>query len=367
MKKILVMLLAAVLFCGCQNKKEEVIQIGALLSLTGDNAQQGTLAQNGIMLCVDNINANGGINGKKIELIIEDTQTSTKGTLNAFKKIISMHNVQGIVVTGDTEFQAVNTLADEYQVPIVATICTGMLNNNRSKWLFRYCYNEDQEDECMMNFVKNDLKLSDMALLYPNTLFGQDFYTYSKKYIDINGLNVVADIAYDFNTTNQKGNALKVIYSKPEIICARGFGSSLDALLRYIAELGYSNKIIGDLSITTPSTVNNTHGILEGAYIVASDLNLYSENADIKAYVTKYRELYKKDPCFWDAIGYDSMLYLCNSLHIGLQSQEGFISAILNNMPTGLLLGDNRFVNSNDVTFDMHMFTMESGKLIKLQ
>ena len=368
MKKILLVLLTFGMLCGCQGKKEDnVIKIGALLSLTGENAQQGILAKNGILLCVERINANGGVNGKKVDLIIEDTQTSTKGTLNAFKKIVAINSVEAIIVTGDTELQAVNTLADAYKIPIIATICTGMLDENRSKWLFRYCFTEEQEDDYMMNFVKNNLGLSNMALLYPNTLFGQNFYTYSKKYIDQYGINIVADVAYDFNSTDQKGNALKVVSSHPDIICARGFGSSLDALLRYSAELGYSGKIIGDLSITTPSTVNNTLGILEGAYIVASDLDLYSNDMNIISYIKEYRERYKIDPCFWDEIGYDSMLYLCYALHLGQQSQDGFIFAILNNMPEGLLLGNNKFVNSNDVTFDMHMFTMESGKLIKLQ
>lgn len=286
---VVTLLIPFFLIC-CKQKDDNVIKIGALLSLTGNNAAQGNLAKNGILLGVEKINEKGGINGKLIKLILEDTETSTKGTINAFKKMTSANDVVAVVVTGDTEFQAVNSLAEQAKLPVIATICTGMLDKGRSNWLFRYCYNEEQEDKCLMGFVKNELGFDNMALLYPNTLFGQDFYKYSKKYIDFNNINITANIAYDFNSLDQRSDAIKIVKSNPSIICARGFGSSLDALLRHISELDYKGNIVGDLSLVVPSTLNNTNGIMEGAYIVASDLDIMSENDVIKRYIVDYKK-----------------------------------------------------------------------------
>lgn len=355
------------LFVGCQNKEKNVIKIGALLSLTGNNAAQGNLAKNGILLGVEKVNEQGGVDGKLIELIIEDTETSVKGTLNAFKKITSTNEIVAIITTGDTEFQAINSLAEQSQIPVIATICTGMLDEGRSSWLFRYCYNEVQEDECLMNFVKKDLEINNLALLYPNTLFGQDFYKYSKKYIEANNINIVANIAYDFNSTDQRSDAMKTVKANPDIICARGFGSALDALLRHISELGYKGRIIGDLSLVVPSTLNNTNGIMEGAYIVASDLDIASDSKIIKKYVKEYRNKFNLEPCFWDAIGYDSFIFICEAIKNAGVSTLEIKKALYQIEPKQLLLGNNKFENKNDVSFDMHIFQLNNNKLVKMK
>lgn len=369
---IIVLLVGAFLIFnrGCDSKpnESEVVKIGALLSLTGDNAQQGNLAKNGILIAVEKINNEGGINGKKLELIIEDTHTDASGTITAMKKLATLDKVKGIVVTGDTELPAVNQIADNYGIPIMATICTGMLDDNRSEWVYRYCYNEEQEDDFLMQFVSQDLGMKKMALLYPNSTAGQAFYKYSKKYIDANGIEVVADVAYDVQSAiNQRENAIKVMNSDPEIICARGFGSSLDALLRHISESGYKGRVVGDLSLSVPSAIKNTNGILNGAYVVASDLDLKSDNNVVKTYAQVYKQKYGIEPCFWDAIAYDSFMYLLDAMKESDEKSISFRDAIFSIKPNELLLGENWFEDGNDVVFKMHIFEMNEGNLTRIK
>lgn len=355
-----VVLLGISVFVNKENN--DTIKIGALLSLTGDNAQQGNLAKNGILVAVEKVNNEGGINGKMIELIIEDTHTDANGTITAMKKLATLDKVKGIIVTGDIELPVVNQIADKYGIPIMATICTGMLDNHRSEWVYRYCYNEEQEDAFLMKFVSQDLGVKRMALLYPNSTAGQAFFKYSKHYIDVNGIQVVANIAYDVQSTNvQREDAIKVMNSNPEIICARGFGPSLDALLRHVKELGYNGRVVGDLSLSVPSAIKNTNGILGGAYIVASDLNLKSESDIITTYAKEYTSKYKIAPCFWDAIAYDSFMYLFYGIKESEMQSTTFKDAIFSIKPKDLLLGENWFDKDNDVVFTMHIFEMNDG------
>ena len=355
-----VVLLGIFVFVNKENN--DTIKIGALLSLTGDNAQQGNLAKNGILVAVEKVNNEGGINGKMIELIIEDTRTDANGTITAMKKLATLDKVKGIIVTGDIELPIVNQSADKYGIPIMATICTGMLDNHRSEWVYRYCYNEEQEDAFLMKFVSQDLGVKRMALLYPNSTAGQAFLKYSKHYIDANRIQVVANIAYDVQSTNgQREDAIKVINSNPEIICARGFGPSLDALLRHIKELGYNGRVVGDLSLSVPSAIKNTNGILGGAYIVASDLDLKSESDIISSYAKEYTSKFKIAPCFWDAIAYDSFMYLYYGIKEGEKKSTTFKDAIFSIKPKDLLLGENWFDKDNDVVFKMHIFEMNDG------
>lgn len=368
--KVIVFLMVAMLFFGgCQsNNKEqssqEEIKIGALLSLHGANATQGNLAKNGLLLAVDKVNGAGGIQGKKIKLIIEDTFTEEAKTISALKKLATVDKVQGIVVTGDIELPIVNKYADNYKIPIMATICTGMLDEYRSDWVFRYCYNEEQEDAFLMKYVSEELGIKDMALLCPDNVAGKAFYTYSKKYIDMYKINVVADISYDPNSTNQRENAFKVINSNPQIICARGFGSSLDALLKYIGELGYKGPVVGDLSLSASTLTQDPNSVLNGAYIVASDMNMESDNPVMAAYAKTYTDMFKENPCFWDVIGYDSFMYLYYALKESQEKSVDFKTALFSIRPKDLLLGENWFEDSNDVSFKkMYIFEMKNGKL----
>ena len=373
MKKYVFVLLAlaVLVFCWCNRCKptnKDVIKIGALLSLTGDNAPQGNLAKNGILLAVEKVNKEGGINGKEIQLIIEDTRKTAEGTINAMKKIAILDKVSGIVVTGDIEFPVVNELADRYKIPIVATICTGMIENNRSSWLFRYCYNEEQEDEYLMRYVKEELGLQEMALLYPNSTAGQAFYKYSKKYINSNGIKVVADVPYDTRSTNQRPDAMKIMNSNPPVICARGFGASLDALLKHLGELGYKGAVVGDLSLSASSMLEAPNSVLKGAYVVASDMSLESTSNVVKEYAKSYKQKFGIAPCFWDAVTYDSFMYLYEAMKKSITENKEIKSVLYTIQPKDLLLGENWFENGNDVVFkEMHIFQMNGSNLTKVK
>ena len=82
---------------------------------------------------------------------------------------------------GDIEFQAINSLSRNSNIPIMATICTGMIEDARSPLLFRYCFNEDLQDKILMDFAKNSLGAKTLAITFPNNAFGKTTLKYTKK------------------------------------------------------------------------------------------------------------------------------------------------------------------------------------------
>jgi hypothetical protein len=108
---------------------------------------------------------------------------------------------------------------------------------------------------------------------------------------------------------------------------------------------------------------------LEGAYIVASEFDLKSENPAIKSYTDAFIAEYKMDPCFWDAIGYDSFLFLCYALDESAKQSVDFKTALFSLRPKDLLLGENWFEgDDHDLKFNaMHVFEMRNGKLLKVK
>ena len=350
------------IFTSCKQDKNE-ISIGAIISLTGDNALQGELAQNGILTAIEYINTNGGINGKKVNIIIEDSQTTAKGTINAFKKLVSLNKITALLITGDTEFIAVNTLAEQAKIPIMATTCTGMLDKGRSSWLFRYCFNERAQADNFMKYIKINLGMGKLAFIMPNSVYGQEIDKYAKDSFHALGGNSVS-IFYDTNSTDQRSTAMKAIQTNPEAVYVRGFGSSYEAILRSLGELKYDGLVLGDLVMSLPTTYNNTKGCVNGAYVIASELDVKSKKKIIRDYVENYKEKYNIQPCFWDALGFDSMIFLAKGIELGKQIPEKVKNALYDIDSIELLLGNNHFDKNNDAIFDMSVYKIEeNGKL----
>ena len=100
MKKLLLLISTLVLFlaaCGQKAADESVVKIGVIAPLTGDLAQYGVAAKDGLQLKVDEINAAGGVNGKQIQLIIEDNRGDINESVSIFKKLKGKDNVHLIV------------------------------------------------------------------------------------------------------------------------------------------------------------------------------------------------------------------------------------------------------------------------------
>ncbi|MCX6152534.1 MAG: ABC transporter substrate-binding protein [Candidatus Kapabacteria bacterium] len=77
----------------CEKNNKAVIKIGAVIDITGSLSYMGKWTQEGALLAVEKINKNGGVNGKKIKLIIEDGGTDANKTLSAFQKLINNDNI----------------------------------------------------------------------------------------------------------------------------------------------------------------------------------------------------------------------------------------------------------------------------------
>lgn len=364
MKRIATLLFLAFVMTvtSCKHSKD-VIVIGGALSLTGDNSLQGNKGFNGMMLAVDLANEAGGINGKKIKFVAEDTQTSAKGAINAMTKLARVNKVAGAISTGDIEFQAINDITKKEKIVTLATICSGMLESNRSPYLFRYCFNEKIQDAVLMKFVKEGMNEDEVALLYPNNLWGKEIEQYNEEGAKDAGVSIRIKETYDPSSLDQKAVATKLLNQNPKIICARGFGSGFEAVLRYLSELGFNGTIIGDITISLPGTINNTKGIAEGAYFVSVDLKPAGDEYTDK-YKALYSERFKEESSVWDALGFDTCRYLIEALRTADKEKISLEDAMFKTHNIELLLGENRFEGSNDVQFEMSVFEVVDGSFV---
>lgn len=104
-----------------QTNSNQTIKIGALLSLTGGASAWGENAQKGIALAVEEVNKNGGVNGRQVEIIYEDTASDPKISVSAYQKVTSFDHVDAIIgPLNQTEIASVISIIDQSNIPTVA-------------------------------------------------------------------------------------------------------------------------------------------------------------------------------------------------------------------------------------------------------
>jgi branched-chain amino acid transport system substrate-binding protein len=117
------------------------ITIGGIFPLSGPVAVYGVEARNGIALAIEEINAAGGINGKKLALISEDDEGNPEKTVNAYKKLTTKDKVTiiiGSLTSGCTE--AITSLAQAQKVLLVAPAATKASITDAGNYIFRACF-----------------------------------------------------------------------------------------------------------------------------------------------------------------------------------------------------------------------------------
>ena len=154
---------------------QETIKIGVIQPLTGSVAYNGTTDVNGSKLAADEINAKGGVLGKKIELIIEDGQCKPANSVNAAEKLIQRDKV--VAVSGafcSSATLAVMPVAQNYKIPLVTGVSSSAsLTEKGNTWFFRATETDALLAKSFAKILFNELKLRKVAYIGVNDDFGR--------------------------------------------------------------------------------------------------------------------------------------------------------------------------------------------------
>ncbi|MBV8586486.1 MAG: ABC transporter substrate-binding protein, partial [Verrucomicrobia bacterium] len=145
---------------------QDTIKIGEFGSLTGDNASFGISQNNGVQMAVEEINAAGGVLGKKIELIVEDNQTKQGETTTIVRKLISQDHVVALIgeVASSKTLEAA-PIAQESKIPDIATAATNPRVTQTGDYVFRVCFTDDFQAVVIARFVLEKLQKKKVAFM----------------------------------------------------------------------------------------------------------------------------------------------------------------------------------------------------------
>jgi len=238
------------------------IKAGILLPLTGKLAKFGEIENKSFLMAVDEINAAGGVNGKKIDLIIEDTMGKPDVGRSAIEKLISRDKV--IVVGGGYSSSvtwATIAVAQQRKIPfLVNTGSADRITEQGWKYIFRLNPPVSEYPKAFGSFLGNVAKdVKTVAILHENSLFGQSG---SKKFVKKckkMGLEVLIKEGYEAGAIDFKPLLVKVKAKNPDLVYMISYIMDASLLMRQSKELNFNPKFFvgGAAGFTLPEFQEN--------------------------------------------------------------------------------------------------------------
>lgn len=282
---VLVSALAVSMMAGCGSKsgssdsKSDVFKIGGIGPMTGDAAAYGEAVDNGAKLAVEEINKNGGINGKQVEFKTEDDQADAEKAVNAYNtlKDWGMQILMGTVTSGSCTAVASETDSDHmFQITPSGTAVESVQDHDN---VFRLCFSDPEQGTKSAEYIAKNKLATKIAVIYNSSdVYSNGIYTNFAAEAKKEGLDVVAAEAFtadnktDFSVQIQKAKDagaelvfLPIYYQEASLILAQAnkagftpkwFGcDGMDGILDLD---GFDASLAEDLMFLTPFTANAT-------------------------------------------------------------------------------------------------------------
>ncbi|MCY1079916.1 ABC transporter substrate-binding protein [Archangium lansingense] len=283
------------------------IVIGMLGSLTGSEASFGTVVRDGIQFAVEQVNAAGGVKGRKVELRSYDTQGKLEESVAAAKRLLTQDRV--VLILGDVTSSGSLAIADSVQaarVPMVTPSSTHPDVTKKGDFIFRTCFIDPFQGAAMARFARENLKLERVAVLHDvknaSSLGLSEAFTEAFKKL---GGTVVAVESYSKGDSDYRAPLLAVKKAKPQALYLPGFYSEVGVIARQAREMGLTQPLLGGDGWESDRIFELAGGALEGSYYSSH----YAEDnpaPELQRFIASFRERYGRSPEAASALGYDA-------------------------------------------------------------
>lgn len=372
--KIIAILCTLVLLAATFSFAAKPPPIGSVLRLS-IGAEHGIPAKRGVLMAVEEFNKAGGLDGQKVEVIIEDEKDSPTAAVNSVKKLIDVDKVVALVgpmTSGDT--LASYKIADEAKVVFITPTATSPKVSGASPYLFRGCSRIDVQAKALTDYVAKNYKPKTVGIFYSNEPYGKGCAKLFGKYFDEHGIKTVAKESFNRGDRDFKAQLTKIKAAKPDILFIPGYTPETAPAAAQARQLGMKQRIIGVYGDMDPEYAKLAGKAAEG-HLIAGE---YDENYDTPKN-KKFRENYFKQAkeanepvnIMFAALLYDATGLVLEGMKQNGPTSEG-IKKFLNEVKDyDGVTGKLSFNKDNDVTrggeAGVYLFEIKDGKYVQVK
>ncbi|MDY6029329.1 MAG: ABC transporter substrate-binding protein [Acidaminococcaceae bacterium] len=318
-------MVAASLLSGCGGKKEaadsgDTIKIGASFELTGNVANYGKAILSGVKMATDEINAKGGINGKKVVLIESDNKSEPSESGNSITKLVTQDKVVAIIgpaTSGSVAAGAPITAANK--IPHIAPSATAeniTVENGKVKdFMFRACFIDPFQGQVMAQFADGTLKTKNVAILFDSSSdYSKGLAETFQKTLEAKGGKIVAKEAFLAKDMDFKSALTKIKATNPEAVYIPGYYEEVSKIIKQAREIGLNVPLLGSDGWESPKLAEIAGAAaLKDCYYVSA-FSAQDTDPSVQNFIKAYKEKYQKDPDIFAMQGYNAGLIMFDAI-----------------------------------------------------
>ena len=308
---------------------EDTIKIGGIGVLSGPYAVYGLAVQKGVDLYVSQLNAAGGIDGKKVEVIWEDDRGEANDGVNAFNKLVENDGVVAIIGAVITPVTlAVAEYAADIGIPMITASSTAYDVTTGRPSVFRTCFLDPFQAVQMARYAKDE-GYSKVAVLYDNgNDYSKGLYEAFKAEAAALGLELVAQESAAGGDVDFKAQLTKVKDAAPDVVFLPYYGAEASLILTQSNEIGLDVRFLGADGIADIVDAIADKSLLTNM-TYSDHFSTQADSQLAKDFVEAFKAAYNEEPTVsFSATGYDAALVLAEALKKGSTEYDDVAAAI---------------------------------------
>lgn len=364
MKKtvLIATLILGVVLGAFANGESETIKIGIAGPHTGDLAAYGIPTLEAAQIIANEINADGGINGKTIEIIIADdicdpAQATTVASKLVADEVVAVvgHVCSGATISAMATYQSAG-------VPIVSPSATNpTLTAGGYSGFFRTIAPDNKQGETIGNFLANTLNIKTAAVIHDQQDYGKGLADYSKASLEENGVTISIYEGVAVGAVDYSAVVSKIISAKVDAVMFGGYLPEGSKLISQLKERGYAGDFISGDGLKGEDFINIAGASAEGAY--ASGAKDYSANAEYKAALATYESEKGATPGTFYFEGHAAMTAIIEAIRAGNTTPSDVQNFLYSGKKFNSAVGSIYFNEAGDsVGTGFEVYQIQNGK-----
>ena len=303
---------------------QDTIKVGAILAVTGPASFLGSPEAKTLEMMVADINAKGGIGGKKVVLIIKDSGASSEKAISFAKQLIEEEKVLAIIgpsTSGET--MAIKALAEESKTPLLSCAAAEVIVNPVASYVFKTPQKDSQAVIRIFQQMKK-MGITKIGVLSSNTGFGKAGKDQIEKLAAEHGIQIVVSEVYDSKATDLTAEVTKVKAAGVQAIVNWSIEPAQAIVIKNARQLGLTIPIFqshgfGNIGYVKAAGVA-AEGVIfpAGRLLIAEELPASNPQKKVLvSYKNEYETKYKEDVSTFGGHAYDAMLLFTEAVKKG--------------------------------------------------
>lgn len=306
-------------------------KIGAIYSKTGPNAPLGEPESNVTALLEEKINAEGGINGVPIRVIMADDESKQEKATQEMNRLVNDENVLAVLgSSGSGESLAMKGIAMQQQVPLVSAGASMHIvaPASEAKWVFKTPHSDIHAVQRVYKYL-NDQKIKKVGTLVDSNAFGTSGLEQLEAQAKEFGIEIVAKESYNTQDPDMSAQLTKINRAKAEAVIVWGTNPGPAVIAKNIQDLGLDMPMISSHGIANQTFIDLAGEAAEGVVIPTGKLLFPSQIPQddvqyevISTFYDEYKSKFNSEPTNFGSYGYDNLMLVVEALRAGATDRE---------------------------------------------